>query len=405
MLSNAAVKSARPMARAYKMFDERGLHLYVAPTGLRAWRMKYRHQGKEKLLTFGRWPDLSLAEAREHCTAARDRLALGEDPSASPATRADVQICTFESMARAWHQHHRSRWTDRHAEDVLDSLVRDAFPSIGSMAIGTITPPDVLRALRLVEGRGSVETARRLRQRISAVFAYAISVGETTQDPATIVAKALQPPAIKRHQPALIDLDEVRALLDAAELVDAKPIVKLASRFLALTAVRMAALRGATWDEFDDIDWDGTFIGPLRPTWRVPAARMKLAKAKKANASFAHLVPLSLQAVEVLRAARAIAGGGGLVFRAGAKNLPLGSAAVGEIYVRAGFAGRHVPHGWRASFSTVLNERFPDERAAIDRALAHVPKDKVEAAYNRAEQLGRRRRLYQRWADLLGKAA
>lgn len=404
MLTNAAVKSARPMARAYKMFDERGLHLFVAPTGLRAWRMKYRHGGREKLLSFGRWPELSLAEAREHCAAARDRLARGEDPAAARPASADVQICTFELMARAWHLHQRPRWTDRHADDVLDSLVRDIFPVIGSMAIDTISPPDVLRTLRLVEARGSIESARRLRQRLSAVFAFAISEGHATQDPATIVAKALQPPAIKRHQPALLDIADARALLDASERVDVPPTVKLASRFLALTAVRMAAVRGARWDEFDDIDWDGDFIGPCRPTWRVPAERMKLAKAKKAETANDHIVPLSLQAVSVLRAARSIKACDALVFPGRGKTGPLGSAAIGAIYVRAGFGGRHVPHGWRASFSTILNEHFPDDRAAIDRALAHVPKDKVEAAYNRAEQLGRRRRLYQRWADMLTAA-
>ena len=338
MLTNAAVKSARPMARAYKMFDERGLHLFVAPTGLRAWRMKYRHGGREKLLSFGRWPELSLAEAREHCAAARDRLARGEDPAAARPTSADVQICTFESMARAWHQHQRPRWTDRHAADVLDSLVRDIFPVIGSMAIDVISPPDVLRTLRMVEARGSIESARRLRQRLSAVFAFAISEGHATQDPATIVAKALQPPAIKRHQPALLDIDGARALLDASERVDVPPIVKLASRFLALTAVRMAAVRGARWDEFDDIDWDGDFVGPRRPTWRVPAERMKLAKAKKAETANDHIVPLSLQAVAVLRAARSIAREGGLAFCGRTKNGPLGSAAIGAIYVRAGFS-------------------------------------------------------------------
>lgn len=191
----------------------------------------------------------------------------------------------------------------------------------------------------------------------------------------------------------------VRALFAAAEGTPAAPATRLAAQLLALTAVRLAAVRGATWSEFEDLDVPGGAI------WRIPAARMKLAKAKKADPSFEHIVPLSAPAVDALRAARAIAGprinADDLVFvgRAGAR--PISEAAIGEMYERAGFAGRHTPHGWRASFSTILNERFPDDQGAIDRALAHAPKNKVEAAYNRAQHLAKRRELFQRWGEIL----
>jgi integrase len=261
------------------------------------------------------------------------------------------------------------------------------------MPIGAVTVPVLLNALRAIEERGSLETARRVRQRISAVFGFAMAEDLVDQNPAAIVGRALTPPAPARNHPALLEIVDARALLAAAEMVDVAPAVKLASRFLALTAVRLAAVRGARWAEIEDLN--GT-----APLWRVPAARMKLAAAKKLDPKNDHLVPLSRQAVQLLQRARANMHSGDanmhdLIFAG------VGEAAIGALYVRAGFGGRHVPHGWRATFATILNERLPEEHAAIDRALAHSPKDKVAAAYDRSEQLARRRRLFQEWADEL----
>lgn len=388
MLSNAAVKAARPRSRAYKMFDERGLFLFVAPTGLRAWRMRYRIAGREKLLSLGQWPDVPLLDARDRAEEARGLVAQGVDPSVR--ANLHMQIRTFESVAREWHRMQRGRWTDRHAEDVISSLESNVLSDIGPLPIGAIGAPAVLQLLRDVEARGSIETARRIRQRISAVFAFAIAQGLVDHDPAAVVGKALRPSPPSRRQPALLSIDDARALLDACDRAGGLPIVRLASRFLALTAVRMGALLGARWDEFEQLDGDA-------PTWRIPAARMKIARVKKGDAANDHLVPLSPQAVDVLRQAHDhFSGGSDMVF-------PIHAAAIGALYKRAGFAGRHVPHGWRASFSTILNERFPLERAAIDLALAHAPADrsKVERAYNRSEMLDQRRDLYRRWGDML----
>ncbi|HEY0116301.1 MAG TPA: integrase arm-type DNA-binding domain-containing protein [Allosphingosinicella sp.] len=393
MLTNATVKAARPSARAYKLGDAGGLYLYVRPSGSKTWRMKFRYQRREKLLTFGDFPDVALVDARELRDRAREQLRRGEDPTARSAELASIEA-TFEAAARRWHAHQLARWSTVHAADVLTSLERDVFPAIGALHLGAIDAPAVLRVLRDVERRGAVETARRLRQRISGVFGFAMSEGIAAADPAAIVARALAPsPATRRH-PALLELADARALLAAAERVDAAAIVKLASRFLALTAVRLAALRGARWDEFQDLDG-------AAPLWRIPAARMKLTQVKKADPAADHLVPLSAAAVDVLRQARAIAGDAGFVFPGRGGRLPIGEAAIGELYIRAGHSGRHVPHGWRATFSTIMNERSPGDRDLIDRALAHAPKDKVEAAYNRAEHLERRRDLFQRWADLV----
>ncbi len=417
MLTNAAVKAARPRAAAYKLADQGGLHLYVAPTGLRSWRWRFRLAGKEQLLTIGSFPDVGLDQARAARDLAREQLGRGEDPREARAGD-DPKLRAFEYIARRWHGHMRQRWTAVHAADVMASLERDVFPAIGAMPIVAITVPVVLNALRLIQERGSLETSHRVRQRISAVFCYAMADGLVDKDPAAIVGKVLAPPAPTQHHPALLDIDEVRGLLAAAELVDVAPAVKLASRFLALTAVRLAAVRGARWDEIEDLD------GPA-PLWRVPAARMKLAAAKKLDAKNDHLVPLSCQAVALLRAARVMhrddanmhhqdANLHGLIF-ASRGGRQIGEAAIGALYDRAGFAGRHVPHGWRASFSTILNERHPDQRSAIDKALGHAGNGKaeqeeginrkVEAAYNRAVQMSPRRILFQAWADELDGAA
>lgn len=387
MLSNAAVKAARPKPRAYKMFDERGLFLFVAPTGLRAWRMRYKISGREKLLSLGQWPDVQLVDARDRAEEARALVAQGVDPSVKKVT---VQICTFESVARQWHALHRERWTDRHADDVLTSLESNVLSEIGGLPIGAIGAPAILQVLRDVEARGSIETARRIRQRISAVFSFAIAEGLVDNDPAAVVSRALRPAPIARRQPALIDIDQARALLAACDRAGGPPIVRLASRFLALTAVRMGALLGAQWDEFEQLDGDA-------PIWRVPAARMKLKKARKADAANDHIVPLCAEAVAVLNAVRAFG------YECGAAVLPINAAAIGSLYKRAGFAGRHVPHGWRATFSTIMNERFPLERAAIDLALAHTPKgaSESEAVYNRALLLDQRRSLFDRWGAML----
>ncbi len=400
MLTNASVKSARPKAVAYKLFDQGGLHLYVAPTGRKSFRLKYRVGGKEQLLTIGAVPEVSLDAARARCDQVRELLSRGEDPRTSTAVPVG-KARAFENVAREWHAHMRPRWTDVHAGQVLASLERDVFPAIGAMPIGAVTVPVILNALRLIEERGSFVTASRVRQRLSAVFAYAMAHELADQDPAAIVRRALTPPAPPQHHAALLEIEDARALLAAAELVDVAPVVKHASQFLALTAVRFAAVRGARWEEIEDLDG-------AAPIWRVPAVRMKLKLAKKQDAKNEHAVPLSHQAVAVLREIRGNmhqddANMHGLIFdQSAGAGTPIGEKAIGALYDRAGFEGRHVPHGWRATFSTVMNERGADS-ADVERALAHSLKDKVKAAYDRSRsaRLQRLRDLFQEWADLL----
>lgn len=412
MLTNAAVKAARPRAVAYKLADAGGLHLYIAPTGLRSWRWRFRISGREQLLTIGSFPDVGLDQARVARDQAREALDRGEDPRASRAGD-DPKARAFEYIARAWHAHMLDRWTPVHAADVLASLERDVFPLIGDMPIAGITEPTVLNVVHQIEARGSIVTGGRVRQRMSRVFRFAKAQGLIQRDPAADVDDMLALVPQVRHHHALTKIGEVRDLLTAAELIAVPAEVRSASLFLALTAARFAAVRGARWCEIEDLD------GPM-PLWRIPAARMKLRAAKKLDAANDHVVPLSRQAVTLLRSlwasARASASfdKSALIFAA-ATGRPIAEGAIGAIYKRAGYTGRHVPHGWRASFSSVLNVIHPEHRAAIDKAIGHVGDGKaekeeginrkVEGAYNRTDGQGAhlllRAQLFQRWADEL----
>lgn len=405
MLTIAAVKAARPQARAYKLGDAGGLFLFVAPGGLKSWRVKYRFGGREQLIVVGRHPGLSLADARARRDALREQLLRGENPARSARREAGAAVETrtdFESVARAWHAHQRDLWSAVHARDVIGSLERDVFPTIGALELSAIDAPAVLRCLRAIEARGRVETARRVRQRISAVFGFAIPEGLATLDPAAIVRRSLLPRPIEEQHPAIVDIDALRALLAAIDRAPATAAARGAVCLLALTSARLAAVLGMRWDEIEGIDWSTGAVDD--GSWRIPPARMKLSRAKKAIARFEHVVPLSRQAVTVLVRARAISDGGPLVFPGRRPGAPIGGRTVRDLHDAAATmtgGDRHVPHGWRASFSTVMNEQYREDRAAIDLALAHAPKDKVEAAYNRAEHLDRRRVLMQAWADLI----
>jgi integrase len=393
MLTAAAARAAKPKERAYKLTDGGGLHLFVTPAGSKLWRLRYEIRGKEKLLSLGPYPEVGLAQAREGRSAAKALLRAGRDPmvekKAQRAATADA-AGSFEAIARDWHARQAPTWTERHSADVLGSLERDVFPRLGALPIRAITPPMVLGVLRSIEGRPAPETARRVRQRISAVFVYAIASGLGETDPAAVVKGAMAPLA-KGRQPAITELAEAREVLARVEAMPAHPVTKLANRLLALTVVRPGEIRSARWGEFEGLD------GPA-PLWRVPAERMKMGRE--------HLVPLACQAVEVLQAARRLTGRGPLVFpNARHAHRPMSENAIGYLLNRAGYHGRHVPHGWRATFSTVMNERHRADRRVIDLMLAHAPDDKTEAAYNRASHLERRRELAQLWADMLLEGA
>ncbi len=393
-----SVKSEKPK----KMWDGDGLSLFISAAGGKLWRYRYTFGGKEKLLSLGQYPALSLSAARAARNDAKAILKSGRDPSvvkklgrlATVAASAN----TFEAIGREWYELQKPQWTERHADDVLTSLERDVFPALGSIPIDDIAAANVLALLRSIEKRGAKETARRIRQRMSAIFVYAISSGRAQNDPAAIVKGAMAP-MVKGRQPAVTDLDEARAMLRKAEAEKAHPVTKLALRLLALTVVRPGTLATTPWAEWADLDAD-------QPIWHIPAERMKMRKQHKDDEARDFLVPLSTQAVDAIATLRVLTGRGPLAFpNSRFAHKPMSENAIGYLLNRAGYHHKHVPHGWRATFSSVMNELYPADRHVIDLMLAHVPKDKVEGAYNRARYLDRRRELAQAWADLLLKDA
>jgi integrase len=397
-LTDAACRKAAPKEKQFKLYDAAGLHLVVTPSGGKLWRMRYQFGGKEKVLSFGPYPSVSLAAAREARDAARSVLRQSKDPGIAKKIRKLDAVSgdgTFEAIAREWYELNKDQWVARHAADVIESLEKEIFPTLGPAPVKDITAADVLACLRPIEKRGAKETARRIRQRISAVFVYAIASGRADNDPAAMVKKAMAPMR-KGKQPAITDLEKAREMLTKAEAEPAHPVTKLALRILALTAVRPGTLATTPWAEWT----------PLGDTWRIPAERMKLRLQHKDDEARDHLVPLATQTIEAIEALRQVSGRGPLAFpNARHAHKPMSENAMGYLLNRAGYHGHHVPHGWRSTFSSVMNEHFSADRYIIDLMLAHIAKDKTEGAYNRAQHLQRRRELAQEWADLILKDA
>lgn len=395
MLTDMQIRKAAPKERAYKLADGGGLHLFVSPAGGKLWRCRYEFAGKEKLLSLGSYPEMSLAEARAGRDRAKELLRDGKDPSTAKKLKRFTIVQnaaeSFETIAREWLGLNSDRWVQHHTDEVLRSLETEVFPAIGKLPLREIMPPDVLAVLRAIEARGAKETARRVRQRIGSIYTYAIATSRAEHNPAALLVGAMAP-MVRGRQPAITDLEAARAVLRHVEATPGHVITKLAIRLLALTAVRPGTLAETPWTELPS----GSDL------WVIPSARMKLRKHMKGDDRRDHMVPLSRQAIETVEAIRTISGRGRLVFpNTRHAHKPMSENAMGYMLNRAGYHHRHVPHGWRSTFSTVMNERYPADRAVIDLMLAHVPKDAVEAAYNRAQHLARRIELAQLWADLI----
>lgn len=401
MLTDTAVRKAKASDKPYKLADSGGLHLFVSPAGGKLWRFRYSYGGKEKLLSIGPYDAVSLIDARAARDAAKATLRDGRDPGVIKKLRKLANTAnsanTFEAIAREWHELNKSQWVKRHADDVLGSLEREVFPKLGNVPIADINPPEVIALLRDVE-KHAKETARRIRQRMSAVFVYAISTGRAEADPAAVVQEAMAP--IKRGKfPAITDLAKAREMLAKAESEKAHPVTKLALRILALTAARPGTLLTTPWSEWTDMEDD---------VWRIPAERMKLRLQHKDDEARDHWAPLSTQALEAIEVLRTITGRGPIALpNTRHAHKPMSENAIGYLLNRAGYHHRHVPHGWRSTFSTVMNETHPLEYRIIDLMLAHKNKNKgkTEGAYNRAEFLDRRREIAQEWADLILEGA
>ena len=407
MLTDRECKAAEPAEKDRKLFDGGGLHLLVKPTGYKSWRLKYRFGGKEKQLTFGPYPLLSLKDARTKRDEAKRLLLDNIDPGA--VKRAATAIAErnqpdrqFRAAAIRWHEQMRRRWKPRHADEVLRSLNREIFPALGDLPLVEIRRGDIRPIIEEMQGRGSIEQAHRVLRRIHAVFELALVDGtldDAAVNPASSL-KALLQPIPRRKYGAITDIRELRTALASFESEPHHPVTRLASRLLALTAARPGTIRFAAPGEFRDLD------GP-EPTWIIPAAKLKLERQEAEQAAFDFPIPLSRQAVEAVKAALPFAWREDHLFPSPSRaRRPISENALNKAYRdNTLLGGRHVPHGWRSSFSTIMNERAkemdrPGDREVIDLMLAHKPKG-VEAVYNRAAYMKRRRLLAQEWADLL----
>ncbi len=397
-LSDAAIRASKPTEKPYKVFDGSGLYLLVTPEGSRLWRFKYRYGGKERLLALGPYPDVALKEARDRCGKAKAQLRDGIDPSAvrraDKASRIDREAGTFEVVAREWHAKQSARWAKNGGQRILRRLEMYAFPRIGSRQIRELTGPDLLAVLQRVESKGHPETAHRLKQYLGAIFRYAVATHRADSDPTAALRGALATPP-SRSFASITEPKRIGELMRAVRSYSGSDIVRCALELLALVFVRPGELRGARWEEFsfDLADSLDTSNARLRE-WRIPAERMKMREQ--------HLVPLSSQAVAVLRELHAISGPSGFLFpgvRSKARSISentMNAALRAMGYTREQMTG----HGFRHMASTTLHERgYRSEW--IERQLAHADSNSMRSRYNFAEYLPERRKMMQEWADYL----
>lgn len=380
----------RSLHQPGKHADGGGLFLNVTAAGGRYWRMKYRFAGKEKLLAFGVYPEVSLKEARERRDAARRLLDQGEDPGAlrkvAKARAVHESINTFEAVTRDWLAHQAGRWEAVTLQRTQASLEADVFPAFGDRPMASITARDVMHVVKKIEERGAGEMATRVLQRIKAAFRYAVTHERIDSNPMLdLVPGEILKPRRVTHRPALAEreLPEFMAKL-ANYQGDLHTLHAL--RLLMLTAVRPGEVRGARWEEFD-----------LKAgIWRIPAERMKM-RAE-------HLVPLSKQAVEILKSMHALSGHRELTFPSPFyPSKSLSENTINSALARMGYKGEATAHGFRALFSTIANEAGWSPEV-IERQLAHVERNQVRAAYNRSTYVQDRVKLMQWWANRLDAA-
>lgn len=385
-LTDTKVRIVKPTTKPQKLFDGGGLFLLVTPTGGKLWNMKYRIDGKESRIAFGAYPEVSLAEARQKRDQARALLAKGVAPSDTrKAQKAAVtqETETFEVIAREWYSKFSPTWAASHAKTTIRRLERFVFPWLGSRQIKTITAPELLAALRRVEAKGALETAHRVKQVCGQIFRYGVATGRAERDPSGDLRGAL-PPTSVRHMSTITDPKEIAGLLRSIDDYRGSIVTRCALQLAPLVFVRPGELRQAEWSEFN-IE---------AAEWRIPAEKMK--------AGALHIVPLSKQALTVLREIHPLTGLGKYVFpspRTGSR--PMSSNGILSALRRMGYAKDEMSgHGFRSMASTLLNEQGWN-RDAIERQLAHAERNSVRAAYNYAEFLPERRKMMQAWADYL----
>ncbi|WP_336281307.1 tyrosine-type recombinase/integrase [Cronobacter dublinensis] len=383
LLSGLQIKRAKRKEKAYTLNDGMGLSLLIDTTGSKGWRFRYRFAGKLKMISFGVYGEVSLAEARQKREECRSMLAKGINPSeARKAEKIALRFAhenSFEAVAREWHSTKTTTWSEGYAKEVLNCLEKDIFPYIGQRPIEQIEPLELLTVLQKIEKRGALEQTSKIRRRCGEVLRYAVATGRAKYNFAPDLATALSKPKTQ-HFPFLTE-SELPAFVKALENYEGSLVTKYATQLLMLTGVRTIELRAAEWKEFD-LD---------NALWEIPKERMKKRRP--------HLVPLSTQAIGILKKLYVITGNYSLVFpgRNDARK-PMSEASINKVIKLLGYHGRLTGHGFRHSMSTILHEHG-FESAWIEMQLAHVDKNSIRGTYNHAQYLEKRRVMLQWYAD------
>lgn len=370
-----------------RLSDGEGMYLEVVPTGARYWRLKYRIGGKEKRLSLGVYPRVSLVHARQARKEARELIAKGIDPSLKRRQEKVAEPMapdqTFETVARAWHQHWKAARSDHHADYVIRRLAADVFPEIGSYPIETITAPMLVRVAKKIEARGALDIAKRCLQTCGQVFRYAVAHGYMLRNPAADIKPADVLKSRRQTNYARLDARELPELLRRMAVYDGSPYTRCALQLIALTFVRTSELIEATWDEFDLESAE----------WRIPADRMKMRTP--------HIVPLANQAVDALRCLRELRSLSPYVFPGERDHeRPMSNNTILKALERMGYKGRMTGHGFRGVASTLLHEKGFDH-TIIELQLAHQERNRVSASYNWATYMPQRKQMMQWWANYL----
>lgn len=385
-LKDVQIRNAKPREKQYKLFDERGLFLIITPKGKKWWRFRYAFDGKEKLLSFGTYPDVSLEKARERRETARklvaDKVDPGEQRKAQKATKQERLANSFEVVAREWYAKYSPTWVESHGERIIRRLERDIFPWLGEKPIADITPPDLLAVIRRIEARGALETAHRALANCGQVFRYAIATSRAMRDTAADLRGAL-PPVKGEHFAAVTEPKQVAELLRTFDSYQGTLTVTCALRLAPLVFVRPGELRKAEWK---DIDFDTA-------EWRYIVTKTDTP----------HIVPLATQAIAILRELYALTGTGRYVFPGARSNdRPMSDNAILAAMRRMSINKDEMSgHGFRAMARTILDEVLHQPVELIEHQLAHAVKDPHGRAYNRTKHLPERHKMMQLWADYL----
>lgn len=385
-LNDAKVRNAKPEIKAVRLFDERGLYLEVAPAGGKWWRLKYRFAGKEKRVSLGVYPDVSLRDARDRRDQARKLLANGVDPSenrrATKSASIDRAANSLEVVTREWFAKFSSHWAKSHSDRMLRLFERDVFPWIGGRPISDVTSQELLAVIRRIETRGALETAHRARARCGQVFRYAVATGRCLRDPASDLRGAL-PPVKGEHFAATVEPAKLAGILRAMDAYQGEFPVQCALRLAPLVFVRPGELRMAKWK---DMHLDAA-------EWRYDVTKTEVQ----------HIVPLSQQALGILRELHPLTGGGLYVFPGSrTPRRPMSDNAILAAMRRMGIAKDEMTgHGFRAVARTLLDEVLGFPPHLIEHQLAHAVQDPLGRAYNRTAHLPERRKMMQAWSDYL----